>query len=143
MGRNVLVVMLTLRMLFGSVVCCCTLSAWTSSLFGKTAANCCCAQPTDDASRDSTPAKPAKPAKHECPCRNGLNVMANPDGELFNFESLRAASWLDPSNLADTQASFGDVSDLPRKAFPTRFSVGPFAHCRGTEILRLLQTMRC
>lgn len=142
MWRNVLIAMLTLRMLFGSVVCCCTLSAWTTSLTGKAAnASCCCAQPTNDRSEDSTPAQP-KPS-HQCPCRNGMNVMANSESELFNFESLRIASWLDKLDLPASPAESIRNGDLDKVAIPADTPVGPFARCSGTEILRLLQTMRC
>lgn len=141
MWRNVLIAMLTLRMLMGSVVCCCTLGAWTTSLSGKAAnASCCCTQPTSDSSEDSTP---APPTRHQCPCRSGLNVMAKSDVELFNFESLRVASWLDKLDLSAPLADYAHNSDRNEVAIPADASAGPFAHCRGTEILRLLQTMRC
>lgn len=141
MWRNVLIAMLTLRMLMGSVVCCCTLSAWTTSLSGKAAnASCCCTQPPSDSSEDSTP---AQPVRHQCPCRSGLNVMAKSDTELFNVESLRVASWLDKLDLPTPLAEFGHDGDRDEVARPADASVGPFARCSGTEILRLLQTMRC
>lgn len=141
MWRNVLVLMLTLRMLTGSVVCCCTLGAWMTSLSGKTAnVSCCCAPTTDDASQNSTP---AQPVRHECPCRNGLTVMAKADSELFNFESLRVASWLDKLELPMPLAGCSQERGLNRVIFPADSTAGPFAHYSGTEILRLLQTMRC
>jgi len=141
MWRNVLILMLTLRMLMGSVVCCCTLSTWTTSLTGTAAnASCCCAPATNDSSPDS---KPTPPARHQCPCRNGLNVMATSDSELFNFESLRVASWLDKLELSAPLAWVAHDGDRNEVAFPAAASAGPFARCSGTEILRLLQTMRC
>lgn len=141
MWRNVLIAMLTLRMLMGSVVCCCTLSAWTTALSGKAAnVSCCCAVPATDSANNSTP---AQPTRHECPCRNGLNVMAKSDSELFNFESLRIAAWLDKFDLSVPLAEFPHAGDRHELALPADGSVGPFAHCSGTEILRLLQTMRC
>lgn len=141
MWRNLLIVMLTLRMLMGSVVCCCTLSAWTTSLSGKTTADsCCCTRTTDDRSQDSTP---AQPARHNCPCRSGLNLMAKSDSELFNFESLRLTSWLDKLELVHRLTDGSFDNEPSRLTFPAATSVGPFAHCSATEILRLLQTMRC
>ena len=142
MWRNVLIATLTLRMLFGSVVCCCTLSAWTTSLSGKAAnASCCCAQPTTDPSEDPTPTQP-KPS-HQCPCRHSMSVMANSESELFNFESLRIASWLDKLDFPVLQAESIRNDDLDEVAIPADASAGPFARLSGTEILRLLQTMRC
>lgn len=142
MWRNVLIAMLTLRMLLGSVVCCCTLSAWTTSFSGKAAnASCCCTQPTNDSSEDPTPAQP-KPS-HQCPCHSGTNVMANSESDLFNFESLRIASWLDKLDLPASLAESIRDGDLNKIAIPADASAGPFARFSGTEILRLLQTMRC
>lgn len=141
MWRNVLIAMLTLRMLMGSVVCCCTLTAWTTSLCGKSASgSCCCTQPTSDSSQKSTP---AQPERHQCPCRNGLNAMAYSDSGLFNFELLQVALWLEKLDLLSALAEFPHDGDCDEVAFPADASVGPFAHCSGTEILRLLQTMRC
>ena len=142
MWRNVLILMLTLRMLMGSAVCCCTLGAWMTSLSGKSASTscCCCPQPTNESSQDSSP---GLPVRHQCPCRCGLNVIATTASELFNFESLRIASWLDKLELSTAFAACFPDRDLNRVMFPADSTAGPFAHCRGTEILRLLQTMRC
>ncbi len=141
MWRNVLIAMLTLRMLMGSVVCCCTFGVWFTSLSGKAASvPCCCTQPTSDSSDDSTP---AQPTRRPCPCRNGLNMMANSDTELFNFESLRVATWLDKLDFPDPQGDAAYVDDRDDVVFPAVHSAGPFARCSGTEILRQLQTMRC
>lgn len=141
MWRNVLIAMLTLRMLMGSVVCCCTLGAWTTSLSGKAAnASSCCTQRTSNSSEDSTP---AQPTRHQCPCRNGMNVVANSESELFNFESLRIASWLGKLDLSASLAESIRNGELDQIAIPADASAGPFARFSGTEILRLLQTMRC
>jgi len=139
MGRNVLIAMLTLRLLMGSVVCCCTLGAWPTSMSGKAAnTSCCCTQPTSDCSEDSTP-----PTRHQCPCRSGLNSMATSDTQLFNIESLRVASFFDTLDLPSPLVEFARARDRDEVVFPANTSAGPFAHCSGTEILRLLQTMRC
>ncbi len=131
MWRNVLILMLT-----GFVACCCTLSDWTTSFSSKVLHTSWCARPKNDSS-------PAQPTRHECRCRNRMNLMAKSNSELFNFESLRVASRLDKLDLPTSLAEFAHDRDRHGVAVPADVSMGPFSHCHGMELLRVLQTMRC
>ena len=141
MWHRVLILMLALRFLGGSAVCCCTLSAWSNQLFDSTArASCCCATPENDGSEDSAPA-PAK-VPHQCPCRHTFETTARTDTPLLDFESLQIESALDKLlALAPSFLQIGvTVFDAAREELR---SGGQFPHQSRANILSLLQSFRC
>ncbi len=141
MWRSVLILMLAMRFLGGSAVCCCTLSVWSNQLFGSTAmASCCCAAPDKDQSDDSALAPVKVP--HQCPCRHAFETTARTDTPLLDFQSLQIESALDklcalaPSFLQIDVMSFEAAREEPR-------SGGQFPHQSRANILSLLQSFRC
>ena len=141
MWRSVLILMLALRFLGGSAVCCCTLSAWSNQLFGSTAtASCCCPTPDKNPSDDSSPAPMKVP--HQCPCRHTFETTARTDTPVLNYQSLQIESVLDkllaqaPSFFQIDVTVFDAAREEPR-------SGGQFPYQSRPNILSLLQCLRC
>lgn len=141
MCRKLIIALLMLRSLCGSVVCCCTLHVWSAALLGSDEidSGCCCQSFPDGESSNSSPDR----HDHRCRCRNGMEAATRAKFVKFTVSLFRSGfvnEWLshlatiaDPPSAVDHEVLRSHRHAVTDDALPLS----------GTEILRLLQTMRC
>ncbi len=136
-GRYLLVLWLTMMILAGSSLCCCT-PAWLGlATSTESIANCCC--PPSLGEQSGCPHKPDG-RKHECPCKKSNLFVSQGDSERT---SVPTAS----STAAGQFLASGAVASVRQEGIPAvdarRHRPGAFPYLDGRGILLAVSTLRC